>query len=84
MTYDNLTVNPCGMWSQRQARAVLAIVNPQARPHGLVFAPIDVTAHDAIGDWHRFILVAYCVEHEIAVLPNNVCPQCEYRSTRRG
>jgi len=74
-----LSVDPRGQWSEVQARKVLEIIQPQAAKQGLFFQMLEITDHSMPNK--RFILVAYCKEHKVAIPVDDVCPQCrdQYR-----
>lgn len=62
------------MWSLTKARKVLEIINPQAKPFGLVFRPIEITTHEM--PHPRVLLASFCIEHQCAVPLDDVCPKC--------
>lgn len=74
MVYEQLTIDPRGEWSPAQAQRVLAIINPQAAAHGLVFNVLDITTMQHAA--RRLLLVAYCIEHGVAVALDDVCREC--------
>lgn len=74
MKYADLSVNPSGKWSLRQARRVQEIINPEAAEQGVVFVPLDVTTHS--DKCSMYMLIAYCIKHDIAIRPDDVCSAC--------
>jgi hypothetical protein len=81
MTKEALSIDPSGTWSWRQAKAVLDVINPQAISHGIFFHPLEVTTHAHA--YRHYILVAYCIEHDCAVMIDEVCAECLYHVHRR-
>ena len=69
-----LSVHPGGLWSPRQADAVLAVIASEAAALGLQFRKVDVTTHAMPGP--RVLLTAYCRRHEWPVAVEAPCPLC--------
>ena len=69
-----LSIDPSGEWSMTKARRVLDVIQPEAKEHGLFFQALEITNFSM--PHKRFILVAYCIEHEIAVVPGTLCSEC--------
>jgi hypothetical protein len=83
MTTDMLSIDPRGTWSHVQARRVLDIIQPEAERHGLFYQMLDTTTHNDLPG-RRAILVAYCIEHEIAVVTGELCAECQRVSARES
>jgi len=69
-----LSVDPRGVWSVRQARKVLEIIQPEAKEMGLIFQMVEVTCHNDASA--KVLLVAYCIRHECAVAIDSACELC--------
>lgn len=74
MVHTLLSVDPSGEWSPVQARHVLNIIQAEAARAGQYFVAHDVTTFSMRHT--RVILVAHCIEHDIAVLPGELCKLC--------
>ena len=80
MKMMELSIDPRGEWSITKAKRVLEIINPEAERHKLFFQPVDITTFNMPA--HRVILVAYCLEHEIAVAYGELCSECMRHAKR--
>jgi len=69
-----LTIDPGGLWSVRQAAAVLAVIGPEAAALGLHFKTVDVTTWGMPAP--RVLLVAYCRRHDVPIAPDTACALC--------
>lgn len=74
MNISDLSIDPRGEWSITKSRRVLEIINPEARVHKLFFRPVEITTFDM--PHRRVILVACCLEHDIAVGVKELCAEC--------
>lgn len=67
------SVDPSGPWSPRQARAVLAIIGPEAAARGVRFDTLDITS---IHTGRRVRLVPVCIKHDYPIATDDVCAAC--------
>lgn len=74
-----LSVDPSGVWSPRQAKAVLDVIRDEARAMGLVFEPIEITM---MGGPRRMLLTAFCLRHGRAVALDTACESCIHEARR--
>lgn len=70
----HLSIDPSGMWSARQAKAILEVIEPEAEAMGLYFQQLDVTEQGMPES--RFLLQAYCRTHGWPVSPDSACEIC--------
>jgi hypothetical protein len=75
MVLEELPINPSGEWSPRQAARVLDVLNPIAARRGVVFRQLDITTHNH--PHRRVMLVAFCIQHDIAIAVDSICGWCE-------
>ena len=75
MQLHKLSIDPRGEWSPVQARRVLDVINPEAAAQGLFFDMLDITTHRMPAP--RVLLVAFCLQHEIAVADDSICSECK-------
>lgn len=69
------TVNPSGEWSERQLKAVLKIIEPEAEEMGLEVNSIEVTTYST--KEKRFIVTVRCKKHQEPLSPDSACPVCK-------
>jgi hypothetical protein len=74
MIRRGLSVDISGYWTHAQVQAVLKIVQLEAKQMGLEITPVDVTPMGS--EIPRFLLIAYCLHHHVAVALNEVCIVC--------